>query len=137
MEHSKHSKDDIYTGNKTPKKLPSLTSKTLGMVDLRLTRPPDAMRPRQKAKENRPAKNEPPPPPTSSEEVLAAPSDGLFAEMTPEAHRRLGAMLRNFCEEADGSMRTNIDLSLYASDSGEVITNATVVCSVSSLPINN
>ena len=114
-----------------------LHSKTLASVDLRLTRPPPQMKP---TKENER--------PTTSDNksdlddvdvkkkrrnkrmkspVKDPDKEGaLFEDLSPEAQRRLNAMLRNFCTEDDGSMRTSISLQQYAIDSGEMITNATV-----------
>jgi hypothetical protein len=113
-----------------------LHSKTLASVDLRLTRPPPQMRPPNEnerpttgdnkkhsedgtKKKRREKKNKSP---TKEPAKDAA----LFEDLSPEAQRRLNAMLRNFCTEDDGAMRNSISLQQYAIDSGEMITNATV-----------
>jgi hypothetical protein len=113
-----------------------LHSKTLASVDLRLTRPPPQMRPSNEnerpstsgdnkkpdeggKKKRREKKNKSP--------TKESHKDGaLFEDLSPEAQRRLNAMLRNFCTEDDGAMRREISLQQYAIDSGEMITNATV-----------
>lgn len=115
-----------------------LHSKTLASVDLRLTRPPPQMRPSNenerpstgdnkkksdddsKKKKRREKKNKSPSKESSKD------GDTLFEDLSPEAQRRLNAMLRNFCTEDDAAMRTRISLTQYAIDTGEMVTNATV-----------
>ena len=97
-----------------------LTSKTLASVDLRLTRPPPQMRPsneneRPSTGDNLKKKTSGDDPngisPTKKkrrEKKNKSPTkeskDGaLFDDLSPEAQRRLNAMLRNFCTEDDGA----------------------------------
>mmetsp|Transcript_15428 Transcript_15428/g.23272 ORF Transcript_15428/g.23272 Transcript_15428/m.23272 type:complete len:1050 (+) Transcript_15428:143-3292(+) len=112
---------------------PGLHSRTLASVDLRLTRPPDNLRrpdniDRPRSQDGRGPEVDERPVRKKKGKVQASKKDNeaLFEDMSPEAQRRLNAMLRNFCQEDNGSMRTDIDLEQYALDAGEVITNATI-----------
>ena len=132
-----------------------ISSKTLTAIDLRLTRPPDSLKPippspeRPRTYDDHHHHNLPIQSITSSTAdpfSSSSPSKkkknkkgsqnkqtnngndaaALFEDLSPEAQRRLNAMLRNFCLEENGSLKTDIDLEQYAVDAGEVITNATI-----------
>jgi hypothetical protein len=127
-----------------------MNSKSLTAIDLRLTRPPESLKPIPPSPE-RPRtsfddRNQPLHSITSSTAGAPAASSprkkqknkkgpqnkqlndnaAMFEDLSPEAQRRLNAMLRNFCLEESGALKTDIDLEQYAIDAGEVITNATI-----------
>ena len=121
-----------------------LQSRTLAAIDLRLTRPPDNLRPNTQG-DKRPSTQEGDTRSSGNDggnitEKLSSPlkkkkqkgakkkqeTEVLFEDLSPEAQRRLNAMLRNFCEAENGAMKTDIDLEQYGIDAGEVITNATI-----------
>ena len=123
------------------------------MVDLRLTRPPESIRPSEIASLEYAIEQSErivPPPPKKERDKRADPEfrkrekmqklsltdqnpkttsgeeKGLFADMTEDAQKRLRSMLINFCRKEDGSMLSEIDLRQYGVDCGQVVTNATV-----------
>jgi hypothetical protein len=107
-------------------------SRTLASIDLRLTRPPETLRPVESERprtqegdvpQDLPEKSKRKKPKNKHQKKEA---DALFEDLSPEAQRRLNAMLRNFCTEANGALKPDIDLEQYAVDAGEVITNATI-----------
>jgi hypothetical protein len=115
-----------------------LQSRTLASIDLRLTRPPDNLRPNSQA-DKRPhtqeenfkggVDNDDISPKKSKKKKTnnkKKENEVLFEDLSPEAQRRLNAMLRNFCEAEDGRMKTDIDLEQYGIDAGEAISNATI-----------
>jgi hypothetical protein len=123
-----------------------LNSKTLNSIDLRLTRPPETLKPvipspdrartnefdgkqqphelqqlqQQQPSSNKKLKRKLPKNSTDKDNSV------LFDDLSPEAQRRLNAMLRNFCLEENGGLKVDINLEQYAIDAGEVITNTTV-----------
>ncbi len=117
-----------------------LQSRTLQSIDLRLTRPPVNLRPSSTQGDKRPhtqegqdrGGNDPggvsPKKAKKKKNHSKQKKDNevLFEDLSPEAQRRLNAMLRNFCEAEDGAMKTDIDLEQYGIDAGEAITNATI-----------
>ncbi len=122
-----------------------MSSKTLDFIDLRLTRPPGSFPPRpgngninDKAvlspiQNGRSAINDEPPskvierradPGRRKREKEAAtqeevpPSKVMFNDMTPDALKRLHAMIQNFCRLEDGTFNKDINLRQYGQDSG-------------------
>jgi hypothetical protein len=93
--------------------LHSLTFSGANFVDLRMTRPPEGMKPKpEKTAKKRVAK--------------PAKTDEEAADEAADSRRRVNAMLRTFCEESDCEFKKDIDLHQYALDTGESVTNATV-----------
>lgn len=122
-----------------------MNSKTYSSIDLRLTRPPDALKPiisspdrlnrpntTDENNENYHLKSQQQPSNRKTQKLKKNQNSNkidqsnMFEDLSPEAQRRLNAMLRNFCLEENGGLKTEIDLEQYAIDAGEVITNATI-----------
>ena len=136
-----------------------LFSRTLDMVDLRMTKPPEALRPKrthmdteamfsnedssnEERHSERPRRSTPERRRKEKQESLgiideetfklSQRSKELFADLSPEARKRLHAMLLNFCGSDDGIFRDDINLHQFSVDCGEAVTNATVqeLCSI-------
>lgn len=134
-----------------------LFSKSADVVDLRLTRPPDHLKPNPllsrsshniqlssvavpaaadagvpvtKPKERRanPQKRKMLSESSVSQEEANANSRAstLFGDISSEALRRLNSMIANFFMMKDGSLSTDINLSRYGLECGQVITNTVV-----------
>lgn len=134
----------------------TLHSRTIALVDLRLTRPPEALRPKEFSKtgfddtsvstygsredllqqENKRIST----PERRRRDKLEALGEieaeiksknvghgkELFADLTPAARRRLHAMLINFLDDGHGAFRNDISLHQFSVDCGWVVTNGTV-----------
>jgi len=137
----------------------ALFSRSVGLVDLRLTRPPESLKPRELSRsldfqvtdnDSVPASQ-----PTGAVRVSTPEkrkrkkletlgiiddethkqsirSKDLFSDLSPEARVRLHGMLTNFCGSEDGIFKDDINLHQFGIDCGEVITNAIVqeLCSL-------
>lgn len=99
--------------NEGSRNLHSMTLSAASFVDLRMTRPPEGMRPKpDKAVRKKVAKT--------------AKTEEEAADEAANSRRRMNALLRNFCDDPGCDIKTDIDLHKFSLDTGESVSNATV-----------
>eukprot|EP01041_Mallomonas_annulata_P002654 gene2654-5210_t len=135
------------------KKSTMLHSRTIALVDLRLTRPPEALRRKHQAavvEEHSSHEISVTDVPMSPErtrrstperrkrekleelgemeqQIKGSPKNkDLFADLDPAARKRLHAMLSNFMSDGEGKFKSEISLHKFALDSNEIVSNGTV-----------